>query len=69
MSDRQHRFCVLASRTALILAARLDAEGAVRRAAMEQRMGHAFRQGMPMRDIIAEAKTARGPVTVKDWAA
>ena len=32
-------------------------------------MGHAFRQGMPMRDIIAEAETARGPVTVKDWAA
>ena len=63
------RFCVLASRTALILAARLDPEGAVRRAAMEQRMGHAFRQGMPMRDIISEAKTARGPVTVKDWAA
>lgn len=63
------RFCVLASRTALILAARLDPEGTVRRAAMEQRMGHAFRQGMPMRDIISEAKTARGPVTVKDWAA
>ena len=38
------RFCVLASRTALILAARLDPEGAERRAAMEQRMGHAFRQ-------------------------
>ena len=63
------RFCVLASRSALVLAARLDPEGAGRRAAMEQRMGHAFRQGMPMRDIIAEAETARGPVTVKDWAA
>ena len=63
------RFCVLASRSALILAARLDPEGAGRRAAMEQRMGHAFRQGMPMRDIIAAAETARGPVTVKDWAA
>jgi hypothetical protein len=36
---------------------------------MEDRMGHTFRQGMPMRDIIAEAKAARGPVAVDDWAA
>jgi len=63
------RFCVLASRAALVLAARLDPEGAQRRAAMEERMGHSFRQGMAMRDIIAEAKTARGPVSAEDWAA
>ena len=55
------RFCVLASRSALVLAARLDPDGAERRAAMEQRMGHTFRKGLPMRDIIAEAKTARRP--------
>lgn len=63
------RFCVLASRSALVLAARLDPAGAERRAGMEDRMGHTFRKGMPMRDIIAEAKTASGPVAVEDWAA
>lgn len=63
------RFCVLASRSALVLAARLDPEGAERRAAMERRMGHDFRLGLPMRDIIAEARTATGPVAVEDWAA
>ena len=63
------RFCVLASRSALVLAARLDPGGAARRAAMEERMGHDFRHGMPMRDIIAEAKAARGAVAVEDWAA
>ena len=63
------RFCVLASHLALVLAARLDPDGAARRAAMEERMGHDFRHGMPMRDIIAEAKAARGPVAVEDWAA
>ena len=54
---------------ALVLAARLDPEGAERRAAMERRMGHDFRLGLPMRDIIAEARTATGPVPVQDWAA
>ena len=63
------RFCVLASRSALVLAARLDPEGAERRAAMEQRMGHTFRKDLPMRDIIAEASAADGPVAVEDWAA
>ena len=63
------RFCVLASRSALVLAARLDPDGARRRAAMEQRMGHSFRHGLSMRDIIAEAETAIGPVTAEDWAA
>ena len=63
------RFCVLASRSALVLASRLDPAGAERRAGMEDRMGHAFRKGMRMRDIVAEAKTASGPVTVEDWAA
>ncbi len=63
------RFCVLASRSALVLAARLDPDGAEKRAAMEERMGHTFRQGLSMRAIIAEANTTRGTVTVEDWAA
>jgi 3'-phosphoadenosine 5'-phosphosulfate sulfotransferase (PAPS reductase)/FAD synthetase len=64
------RFCVLASHSALVLAARLDPEGAERRARLEERMGHTFRHGLPMRAIISEARTAAGsPVTVEDWAA
>lgn len=63
------RFCVLASRSALILAAQLDPEGAQRRADLEVRMGHDFRQGLPMRAIIAAARAAAGPAAVEDWAA
>jgi hypothetical protein len=62
-------FCVLASRSALVLAARLDPDGAELRAAMEERMGHRFRNDLAMRDIVAEAKTAAGPAAVEDWAA
>jgi 3'-phosphoadenosine 5'-phosphosulfate sulfotransferase (PAPS reductase)/FAD synthetase len=62
------RFCVLASETALIRAAQLDPDGARRRAALEQRMGHSFRLGLPMTAIIAKAQAATtAPVT--DWAA
>ena len=63
------RFCVLAPRSALILAARLDPEGAERRARMEERMGHRFRETLPMRAVIALAEAVSGPVEVKDWAA
>jgi 3'-phosphoadenosine 5'-phosphosulfate sulfotransferase (PAPS reductase)/FAD synthetase len=63
------RFCVLASRSALVLAARLDPGGAERRAQMEERTGHTFRHGLPMRAIITEARAAGAPATVEDWAA
>lgn len=63
------RFCVLASRSALVLAARLDPGGAEQRARQEERMGHRFRKDLSMRDIIAEAKAATGPTDVEDWAA
>jgi hypothetical protein len=62
------RFCVLASESALIRAAQLDPAGARRYAALEERMGHAFRLGLPMTAIIAKAQaTATAPVT--GWAA
>jgi 3'-phosphoadenosine 5'-phosphosulfate sulfotransferase (PAPS reductase)/FAD synthetase len=52
------RFCVLASRSALVLAARLDPDGALRRANLEDAMGHQFRADMSMREIITEAAHA-----------
>lgn len=50
------RFCVLASRAALIRAAILDPEGAARRAELVQRMGHRFRPRQSMADIIAASR-------------
>jgi len=60
------RFCPLASRGALIRAAQIDPEGAWHRAGMEQRMGHDFKHGLPMRDIIAAAQNAPAPVAAAD---
>ena len=62
------RFCVLASRSALILAARLDPAGAQQRADLETEMGHRFRADLSMREIIAAARS--GAVEpAEEWAA
>jgi 3'-phosphoadenosine 5'-phosphosulfate sulfotransferase (PAPS reductase)/FAD synthetase len=62
------RFCVLASRSALVLAAQLDPVGARQRAELETEMGHQFRADLSMREIIDQANAAAtGPVD--DWAA
>lgn len=50
------RFCVLASRSALVRAAILDPDGAMRRAELEQRMDHQFQPGQSMADIIAASR-------------
>lgn len=63
------RFCVLASRSALMLAAQLDPEGAGRRADLETAMGHRFRVDVSMAEIIAEAQTRADPVAAEEWAA
>ena len=59
------RFCVLASRAALILAARIDPAGARRRAEAEDTMGHRFRVDLSMREVVAAAEAA-GPVTAAE---
>lgn len=62
------RFCVLANRGALILAARLDPDGARERAVLEAEVGHRFRADLSMREIIAAAES--GPARpAEDWAA
>ncbi len=63
-------FCVLASESALVLAARLHPGRAERRAQLEERMGHTFQNGRSMREIIAKARAA-GPARkpAADWAA
>ena len=61
-------FCVLASRSALVLAAQLAPELAAEYAAVEVRIGHRFTKDLSMAQIIAEAATA-GPVEASNWAA
>jgi hypothetical protein len=63
------RFCVLASKSALIRAAQLDPEGARKRAELERSMGHTFRKDLSMAQVIKLAQASPGRVTVEDWAA
>jgi hypothetical protein len=63
-------FCVLASESALVLAAQLHPGRAERRAQLEERMGHTFQNGRSMREIIAKARAAGpAPERAADWAA
>lgn len=60
-------FCVLASRSALVLAAKLRPELAAEYAAVEVRIGHTFQNGRSMQDIIDEANTTPELPPVEDW--
>jgi 3'-phosphoadenosine 5'-phosphosulfate sulfotransferase (PAPS reductase)/FAD synthetase len=63
------RFCVLASRSALVLSARLNPELAAEYAAVEKRIGHTFKTKLSMAEIVAEA-AAGGPLaSTEDWRA
>lgn len=64
------RFCVLASKSALVEAARLDPHGAAEFAAVEERIGHRFRQDLSMAEIRQLAAAAPAPSQhVTDWTA
>lgn len=62
-------FCVLASESALVLAAQQFPERAARRAQLEQRMGHTFQNGRSMAQIIAKAQASLRQHTARDWSA
>lgn len=62
-------FCVLASRSALVLAAKLRPELAAEYAALEQRIGHTFKADLSMAEIIAEAQSCGDDVAVEEWSA
>lgn len=59
-------FCVLASKSALILAAQLRPALAAEYAAVEVRIGHRFTHALSMTEIIDEAAIST-PVSVADW--
>lgn len=61
-------FCVLASKSALVLAAQHNRELADEYAAVEVRIGHRFTDKLSMADILAEADAGR-VATVDNWAA
>ncbi|WP_432001610.1 phosphoadenosine phosphosulfate reductase family protein [Streptomyces sioyaensis] len=56
-------FCVLASRPALVRAAQLRPELAAEYAAIEEKIGHRFKNDVSMKEIIAEAADASSEVT------
>jgi 3'-phosphoadenosine 5'-phosphosulfate sulfotransferase (PAPS reductase)/FAD synthetase len=61
-------FCVLAGRDALILAARRRPELAARYADVERRIGHRFKAGQSMAQIIqAAAAPDRPAVPIQEW--
>lgn len=55
------RFCIVAPRDQLVQATRLDPRGALERAILAERMGHDFKYGLNLRDVITEAE-ALGPL-------
>lgn len=62
-------FCVLASRSALVLAAQLRPDLAAEYVAAEARMGHRFHNDFSIAEIVDEARESTTPVVVESWAA
>ena len=62
-------FCVLASRGALVRAARLRPELAREYADVERRIDHRFRKDLSMAEIIAAATAGPDDAPVPSWAA
>jgi len=63
------RFCVLASRSALVRSAQLNPELAAEYAATEARIGHRFRRDLAMAEVVELARSTPAPDEVEDWAA
>lgn len=63
------RFCILASKSALVLSAQLNPELALRYVAIEDASGHTFRKNLSMRQIVAEANASAPIERIEDWAA
>jgi 3'-phosphoadenosine 5'-phosphosulfate sulfotransferase (PAPS reductase)/FAD synthetase len=61
------RFCVLASKDALVLSAQLNPELAQKYLAVEEKIGHSFKNGLSMAQIIEEAASRPPVTTVADW--
>lgn len=60
------RFCILASRGALVRSAQLNPELAAEYLAVERETGHAFRVGCSMEEVVAEAEGTHVP-PIEQW--
>ena len=63
------RFCILASRSALVLSAQHNPELAAEYVAVEERIGHRFRKDLSMGEIVALAASTPMVQDVESWAA
>jgi 3'-phosphoadenosine 5'-phosphosulfate sulfotransferase (PAPS reductase)/FAD synthetase len=62
-------FCVLASRSALVLAAQHNPELADEYVRVEAEIGHSFRKNMTIRSIVEEARATTAVAVVEEWQA
>ena len=61
------RFCILASRGALVRSAQLNPDLAAEYLKVEQETGHAFRLGCSIEEVIAEAESATPSSPIEPW--
>lgn len=66
MSRLSCRFCVLASKADLICSARLNPDYAREHARIEAAVGHRFRKGLSMAQIIEAARKPAGSAAETD---
>jgi 3'-phosphoadenosine 5'-phosphosulfate sulfotransferase (PAPS reductase)/FAD synthetase len=61
-------FCILAPRSALLLAGAHNPQLLAEYVAVERAVGHAFRQELPLADVQAALRRGERPGPVRDWA-
>lgn len=62
-------FCVLASESALVTAAKHNPELADEYVRVERKIGHSFQNGRTIESIVEKARSTDAPDVVEDWAA
>lgn len=62
-------FCVLSTKSALVLAARHNPELADEYVAVELRIGHRFQEKLSMAEVVAEARSTDTDGPVENWSA
>jgi 3'-phosphoadenosine 5'-phosphosulfate sulfotransferase (PAPS reductase)/FAD synthetase len=62
-------FCILASRSALVLSAKLNPALAEEYVQLEAEINHKFRQDLPIAEIVRQAKQTLEPVIIDNWKA
>lgn len=62
-------FCILASRGALVLSARLNPELASEYAQLEAEINHKFKMDLPFAEILRQAQQTKEPIIIDNWKA